>query len=102
MTALVKRAAETRLYTMDLSLLSEIVGGDTVASVTSVSQFIAASGLVSTDLTITSIAVAAGNKGVQCKIAGGTDGVQYLLSFKVLTTNGYTLIGIGYLYIDDR
>jgi hypothetical protein len=102
MSTLIKRAQENRLYTMDFSALPEIVAGDTVSSVTSVSQFNAANGAVSTDLTITSQAVASGNKGAQCKISGGVDGTTYLLSFKVATVGGYTLIGIGYLYIDDR
>ena len=86
---------------MDLSLLPEMVGADTVASITSVTCINAVGGLTS-DLTITNTAVASGNKGAQAKIAGGQDGAQYIVSFKVLTTNGYTLIGIGYLYVDDR
>src|SRR5437879_4254750 len=73
MAALVKRAAEVRLYKMDLSLLPEISGGDTVASVTSVSASTSTAGASASDLTITNNAVAAGNQGPQCKIAGGTD-----------------------------
>ncbi len=102
MAALVKRAAEVRLYKMDLSLLPEIGGGDTVSSVTSVTASTNTAGAAGSDLTITNIGVASGNQGAQCKIAGGTDGATYQITFTVLTAAGYTLVGIGYLYIDDR
>jgi hypothetical protein len=102
MAALVKRAAEVRLYKMDLSLLPEISGGDTVSSVTSVTAATTTAGAAASDLTVTSTAVASGSQGAQCKIAGGTDNATYQISFTVLTAAGYTLVGIGYLYIDDR
>jgi hypothetical protein len=102
MTTLVKRAGETRLYTMDLSQLPEIAGGDTVSSVGTVGVSVVGPVGASADLTISSKAVASGNKGAQFKIAGGTDGATYLISVTVTTTAGYTLVGIGYLYVDDR
>jgi hypothetical protein len=100
---LVKRAAEVRLYVMDLSALTEIVGGDTIASVTSIVCTEArGAGTATSDLALTSKAVASGNKGGQCKIAGGMDGGEYQLTFTLLTAAGYTLVGIGYLYVSDR
>jgi hypothetical protein len=104
MATLTKRAGETRLYTMDLSLLPEIVGGDTVASVNSVNVATSTPGAQPSDLTITNIAVSASpaNKGAQCKVAGGIDGATYQLSFAVTTAANYLLVGIGYIYIDDR
>jgi hypothetical protein len=104
MATLVKRAGETRLYTMDLSLLPEIVGGDTVSSVNSVTVTTSSVGAQPSDINITGVAVSASpaNKGAQCKVTGGIDGATYQLSFNVLTAAGYTLVGIGYIYIDDR
>src|SRR5580700_5459794 len=72
MATLVKRAGETRLYTMDMSLLPEIVAGDTVASVTSILCTSVVSGPGATaDLTLSSKAVTSNSKGSQCKVAGG-------------------------------
>jgi len=102
MSALTKRSAETRLYTMDLSQLPEIVGGDTIAGITSVTVTTNTPGASPADLTTSALAVATGNTAVQCKISGGMDAAIYCVSFKAVTTAGYTLIGIGYLYIDDR
>jgi hypothetical protein len=104
MASLTKRAGETRLYTMDLSLLPEIVGGDTVSSVSSVVVATSTPGAAPADLTISAIAVSASpaNKGAQCKVAGGIDGATYQLTFTVITAANYTLAGIGYIYIDDR
>ena len=87
---------------MDLSQLPEMTGGDTVSSVGTVAVSVVGNVGASADLTISNKAVASGNKGAQFKIASGTDGAQYLISVTVTTTAGYTLIGIGYLYIDDR
>ncbi len=102
MTILTKRAGETRLYTMDLSQLPEITGGDTVSSVGTVAVSVVGPLGASADLTISNKAVASGNKGAQFKIAGGTDSATYLISVTVTTAAGFTLIGIGYLYVDDR
>lgn len=100
MTILVKRASEVRVYTMDLSNLPEIVAGDTVAAVSSVTATAETPGAAA--LTIAGIAVASGNKGAKATISGGTDGAQYIVSFTVTTAGGATLVGIGYLAINDR
>jgi hypothetical protein len=102
MTILVKRAAEVRTYVMDLSALPEIVAGDTVASVSSITCTGASIGGGASDLTLTSKTTSSSTQGAQCKIAGGVDGITYTMAFTVITTAGYTLVGIGYLYIDDR
>lgn len=103
MATLSKRAGETRLYTMDLSNLPEIVGGDTIASVTTIlCTGVVGTGGSTSDLTLSSKAVTSSNKGGQCKIAGGVDGCTYQLSFALLSTAGYTLVGIGYLLVEDR
>jgi hypothetical protein len=101
-STLTKRALEIRLYEMDLSLLPEMVAGDTVASVTSVTAATTTPGASPSDLTFTNEGVASGNEGAQVEISGGIDGATYQISFEVLTTHGYTLVGIGYLYVDDR
>jgi hypothetical protein len=103
MTILTKRAAESRRYTMDLSNLPEFAAGDTIASVTYVHCTTAVgTGGSTTDLTLGTISMHAGNKGVDVIIGAGIDGVTYTLAFAVLTVAGYTLVGIAYLYIDDR
>jgi len=100
MTVLVKRAGEVRTYTMDLSNLPEISGGDTVSAVSSVTAAAETPGAAA--LSISSTGVASGNKGATAIIAGGSDGATYLVSFTVTTAGGATLVGIGYLAINDR
>jgi hypothetical protein len=101
MSILVKRAAELRLYTMDLSALPEFAT-DTVTAVSSVVASTRTPGASPSDLTISAKAVASGSKGVTCKIAGGLDGATYLIEFTVTTAGGYIICGVGYLYVDDR
>ncbi len=95
MSILVKRAAESRVYSMDFSQLPEIAGGAALAGVASVTA--SPSGLTVGTGTI------AGNT-VHATLSGGTDGVLYQVSFTV-TTNANppaTLVGIGYLLVDDQ
>ncbi len=102
---LVKRPEEERLYTMDLSEQPEIVAGDTVASVVSITCMEASgAGTVTaaiTDLTLTVKAVSSDPQGAQCMIAGGVDKGVYLLKFVVLTTAGAKLGGRGRLRVED-
>jgi hypothetical protein len=94
-TILVKRAAESRLYSMDFANLPEIAGGGALAAVTSVMA--SPAGLTVGTGTIS------GTK-VQVTISGGTDGVLYQVLFTA-TTNANpaaTLVGIGYLLVDDQ
>jgi hypothetical protein len=95
MTVLVKRAAESRTYTMDFSQQPEIAGGQVLSSVVSVAA--SPAGLTVGTGTIS-------GSTVQVTLSGGTDGVLYQVSFTV-TTNANpaaTLVGIGYLQVDDQ
>jgi hypothetical protein len=92
MSILVKRANESRTYWMDFGNQPEVQGGQTLSSPS-------VSGSPS-GLTITGAAVS-GNK-VQATVAGGTDGTLYQLSFQCATSGGATLVGIGYLQVDDQ
>jgi hypothetical protein len=100
MTVLVKRAGEVRLYSMSLANLPEISSGDTVSAVASVTATALSTGAAA--LTLTNEAVTGSSQGAQCQIAGGTDGVTYQIVFTVTTAGGWTLVGIGYLLIDDQ
>ena len=90
---LVKRAGESRTYSVDFSNLPEISGGGSISSITSV----AAS---PSDLTVGATSIA-GSKA-QAVLSGGTDGLQYTVTFTVATSAGSTLVGIGYLMVDDQ
>jgi hypothetical protein len=92
MAILVKRAAETRTYWMDFSNLPEVQSGQTLSS-PSVSA--TPPGLTFGTATVS------GNK-VQVTVSSGTDGVLYTLSFQCTTSGGATLVGIGYLMVDDQ
>jgi hypothetical protein len=106
MTALIKRASEVRLYTMNLSALPELVGGDTVATISSIVCTAVTQpanlGATTSDLTFSSQSVPGGGQGAQVKISGGVDGAKYTIAFTIVTTAGYTLVGVGYLYVDDK
>jgi hypothetical protein len=92
MAILVKRAAENRTYWMDMSNLPEVQSGQTLSSPTvTATPF---------GLTLGSPTIS-GNK-VQVTISSGTDGVLYTLSFQCATSGGATLVGIGYLMVDDQ
>jgi hypothetical protein len=95
MSILVKRAAESRVYSMDFSQLPEIAGGGALAAVTSVTA--SPAGLTVGTGTIS------GNT-VQVTLSGGTDGILYQVSFTATTNRNppATLVGIGYLLVDDQ
>ncbi len=100
MTTLEKRPLEIRLYTMDFSLLPEIVGGDTITSAAAPVVTTSSQGAVAGDLTITSVAIAGSPPtAVKCQISGGVAGSDYEITFRVGTANGYTLQAVGYLQI---
>jgi hypothetical protein len=100
MTTLVKRASEVRTYVMDMSALPELAGSDTVSSITSITCTEALGGSTN-DLTITSKTTSSSPKGASCKIAGGVDGARYTITHVVVTAASLTLVGIGYLFIDE-
>jgi hypothetical protein len=90
---LVKRASESRTYSMDFSNLPEISGGGSISSITSVVAS-------PNDLTVGATSIS-GNKA-QAVLSAGTDGTQYTVTFTIVTSGGSTLLGIGYLLVDDQ
>jgi hypothetical protein len=78
---------------MDFSVLPEISGGGAISSVTSVTAS-------PSDLTVGATSIS-GSKA-QAVLSGGTDGLQYTVAFTVATSGGSTLVGIGYLMVDDQ
>jgi hypothetical protein len=102
MTILVKRQAESRTYTMSFANLPEISSlGQTLASVTSVVSTVqGAPG--ATNLTLGTPSVSGTACSVQ--VSGGQDGVLYELEFTVVTNGSpaATLVGIGYLLVEDE
>jgi hypothetical protein len=90
---LVKRAGESRTYSMDFSNLPEISGGGSISSITSVTAS-------PSDLTV-GVTSISGNKA-QAVLSAGSDGTQYTVTFTILTSGGSTLIAIGYLMVDDQ
>jgi len=80
---------------MDFSQFPEIIAG---ASLSGSPTFVA----TPSGLTITSIAIS--GTQVQAIISGGTDGTTYQITVTAQDNNSPkdTLVGIGYLYVDDR
>lgn len=87
---LIKQPSESRLYSMEFA--PNLAPGETISSVTSVTAD------PSTGIDITAVPVASGTQAQQ-RIAGGTDGVQYKITFVVETSAGNTLEGEGYLTV---
>ena len=102
-TELRKRSAEAQYYEIDLSKQPLIVGGDTLSSVVSVTADMEPnpSG-AALDLTISNTSIAAGNKGIQFKISGGSNGNRYRIIGIANTAGGSILAGIGFLVVDDE
>ena len=96
-----KRVAEVRLYLWNFASFPELRLGDTIASVTSILCTQASEGGTVTDLALSAKAVGLTLTTAQCVIAGGVDGVYYVLEFTVLTTAGWTLVGKGTLSVSD-
>lgn len=86
---LIKQPSESRLYTMEFA--ANLASGETLTSVSSVTA--SPSGL---DLSATPSV--SGTKAQQ-RIASGTAGVQYKVTFVVVTSAGNTLEGEGYLTV---
>jgi hypothetical protein len=97
-TTLVKRPAESRFYTMDLSQLPELAGGDTISSVKAVAASVPGAGA----LTVGSPSIVNSSTGVQVQVSGGTVGATYTVSFTVATAAGSTLGGVGYVNVSDQ
>jgi len=93
MVTLIKRTGEMRTYHMDFSLQPELVGGETLAALTSVVA-------TPTGLTITPSGVAAG-KAAFVVSGGPIDGQTFLLTVTVTTSGGSILVGLGKIKIRD-
>ena len=72
-----KYASELRLYTMDFSLLDEIVGGDTISTIVSVNA---------PGLTVGTTALS--GKTVTVVLSGGTAGATYTVTAKITSWIG--------------
>lgn len=92
--SLTKQPSESRLFSMDFSPL--LGTGETVVSVTSVTadQPIGAGALTISDQ-------AAAGKLAQARIAGGTDGFAYKVTFLVQTSASNVLEAEGILQVED-
>ncbi len=97
--ALVKRAGEVRVYTMSFALMPEIVAGATLASVTSVVGT-AENPTDATALTISGKAVT-NSTSAHATISAGQDGAYYRVEYTVVLSTGITLVGVGYMAVDD-
>ncbi len=84
--ALPKRVGELRTYDMDFSLQPEMVEGETIASVTSVTS-------VPDDLTISGLSHS--DKHAQAIIEGGTADTDYHVIYTVVTNLSSRLVGDG-------
>ena len=91
MATLIKQPSETKIYQIDFTNLLDT--GDSIASVTSVLEE------TTEDLTIGTDSIV--SKAVQFSVDGGVDGTTYHLEAIVVTTNGETLEGDGYLFVTD-
>jgi hypothetical protein len=100
-----KRSTDGRTYYMDFS--DELADGDTIASVTSVTETSGHSGLnlssaavVTEETTIHGVTLPA-SQAASVFVDGGTNRTLYLVTFTVLTTDGDTIARTGPLEIDD-
>ncbi len=87
---LTKYAAEARQYILDFSQMPEIVGGDTLASVTSVTA-------TPSGLTVGTGSISGAT--VLVELSGGTSGTLYSVEAVVATTAGWVLAGVGQLSV---
>jgi hypothetical protein len=90
-SSLIKQPAESRLYTMDFA--ANMDEGETISGVTSVAA-------TPSGLTLSGPATFSDTRAFQ-RIAGGTAGVSYKVTFLVTTSAGNTLEGEGLLLVRD-
>lgn len=98
---LIKRSPEVRTYTMDFSRLPELVNGDTIDTITSLTPTEESLPDASVDLTLTDQTVAGSGQTVTFTASGGTSGLIYKITVVVVTVGGATLCGVGYLEVND-
>lgn len=89
--SLVKQPSESRIFSMDFAGL--MAAGETITSVSSVTA-------TPNGLTLAGSPAASGQVATQ-RIAGGTSGHKYVVTFIVTTSLGNTLEGEGILQVRD-
>ncbi len=99
MTTLFMRPGELAFYTMDLSALPELVAGDTIASINSITLTPLTVG--ASALTLTNQAITANLKGVRVEIGGAVTEANYRVRVSVTTTAGLIKGGRGILVVND-
>ncbi len=85
-----KRAGERRTYDMDFSLQPEMVEGETITTLDTVTS-------VPADLTISGLSQS--DKHAQAVIEGGVPGTSYHVIYTVTTNLGSRLVGGGALKV---
>lgn len=100
-STLKKQPSESYLYDMDFT--PRLALAETIAGVTSIAQQIedATTGVRTTTTDLTISGQANTTKNVQCRIAGGTAGVLYVVTFVVTTSAGNTVEAEGYLAVEN-
>lgn len=86
-----KTIGEIRKYDMDFA--DDLSTGDSLTGTPTVVEE------STSDLTIDQETIS--GTVAQCRVAGGVDGVEYLLRYTVTTTNGDTLETLGRLVVED-
>jgi len=99
MLTLTKRQAESAPYAYDFATDEVVASGDPVATITDV----AIEAVDPSDATLPILGIPQlADTQVTVVLDQGQDDAIYKLSFTVMTLAGYTRVGLGQLYIQDR
>jgi hypothetical protein len=90
MSSLIKHPDEVKYYLFDFARFAEIVAGDIIATIVSVT-------CDSADLTLASASII--GSGVQVRISGGADKTHYNLWCEVTTSGGSKLVEDGAIFV---
>lgn len=93
-TVVNKLVSELRVYTFDFSTANEIINGDTISSIQSVTW-------TPTDGVLTNTTSTIAGTSVLAEFGSGTDGQRYTLYCKILTAAGYIITCPGYLFVTN-
>lgn len=91
---LTKQPSESRIYAFNFS--ANLASGETI-----VASPVPTVTATPTGLTISSVAPDSTGKKVQCRIASGTDGIQYKVTSTATTSLGNTLEEEGDLVVEN-
>ncbi|WP_020469333.1 phage fiber-tail adaptor protein [Zavarzinella formosa] len=92
-TTLQKFPSEVRTFSFDFSQFAEIVSGDLISSVVSVTA------TPSDELTLGAASIAEDGKSIFLSISAGSAGTLYTLDALVQTVSGSRLLGQGLLFV---